>query len=192
VAIAAAEPVRARLQERLAAEPGLAAVSGGSERIDVLVVAGGEVPPGPDAPAVLCLTDDPRAASRLAALKLRGWGVLPPAASTAELSAAIRALHQGLVVFGPGLAPAAGPAGDPAGGPAAAHASGAALPRLTPREQEVLALLARGLGNKQIAWELRVTEHTVKYHVSAVYAKLGASSRTEALRRGIESGLLSL
>jgi DNA-binding NarL/FixJ family response regulator len=56
----------------------------------------------------------------------------------------------------------------------------------------VLALLARGLGNKQIAWELSVSEHTVKYHVSSLYAKLGAGSRTEALRLGIERGLLSL
>ncbi len=64
--------------------------------------------------------------------------------------------------------------------------------RLTPREREVLAHLARGFGNKQIAAALGISERTVKFHVSAVFTKLGARTRTAALRRAAEAGLISL
>jgi len=63
---------------------------------------------------------------------------------------------------------------------------------LTAREKEVLQLMAQGLANKQIALALAISEHTVKFHLSSLYAKLGISSRTEAVRRGIELGLISL
>lgn len=76
-------------------------------------------------------------------------------------------------------------------------ASGGVIPsappaRLTPREHEVLEHLARGLGNKQIAAALGITERTVKFHVSALFSKLGASNRTEAVRRAVQDGLASL
>jgi DNA-binding NarL/FixJ family response regulator len=61
---------------------------------------------------------------------------------------------------------------------------------LTAREREVLHLLARGLTNKQIAADLVITERTVKFHVSAILAKLGAGNRTEALHRAIQQGLV--
>jgi DNA-binding NarL/FixJ family response regulator len=61
---------------------------------------------------------------------------------------------------------------------------------LTAREREVLHLLARGLTNKQIAAELVVTERTVKFHVSAILAKLGAGNRTEAIHRALQQGLV--
>ena len=63
---------------------------------------------------------------------------------------------------------------------------------LTAREKEVLQHMAEGLANKQIALALGISEHTVKFHLSALYAKLGAASRTEAVKRGIELGLISL
>ena len=63
---------------------------------------------------------------------------------------------------------------------------------LTAREMEVLQLMAQGLANKQIALALSISEHTVKFHLSSLYAKLGISSRTEAVKRGIELGLISL
>jgi DNA-binding NarL/FixJ family response regulator len=144
-------------------------------------------------PAVVCLSEDPGAATRLAASGPLAWALLAPGAGRAQLAAAVRAVHRGLVVLGPPLAPGwfpSRPAGATAGAPRDRPVQ--EEPRLTPREREVLALLAQGLGNKQIAWELSVSEHTVKYHVSALYAKLGAASRTEALRLGIERGLLSL
>ncbi len=63
---------------------------------------------------------------------------------------------------------------------------------LTPRELDVLRLVAQGLGNKEIAAELDLSTHTVKYHLASVLAKLGVRSRTEAVSRGIRTGLLPL
>src|SRR5438132_3933962 len=77
-----------------------------------------------------------------------------------------------------------------------ATAAPAALPQegvaLTPRELDVLRLVAQGLGNKEIAAELDLSTHTVKYHLASVLAKLGVRSRTEAVSRGIRTGLLPL
>ena len=63
---------------------------------------------------------------------------------------------------------------------------------LTPRELEVLRLVARGLGNKEIAELLAISSHTVKYHLAAVLDKLGVRSRTEAVSLGIRRGLVPL
>lgn len=61
---------------------------------------------------------------------------------------------------------------------------------LTPREREVLGLVASGLPNKTIAGRLHLSEHTVKFHLASIFAKLGAASRTEAVTRGIQLGLV--
>lgn len=61
---------------------------------------------------------------------------------------------------------------------------------LTPRETEILNMMAEGLGNKQIAWRLKISEHTVKFHISSMFAKLHVSSRTEAVTSGIRQGLI--
>lgn len=128
------------------------------------------------------------AAERLAALPIPAWGLLGRDAAAETLAAAVRALHAGLVVNAPRpQAPPRRSWSSPAGA-----RDGSEAPQLTPREAEVLRLLARGAGNKQIAWELGVSEHTVKFHTSAIYAKLGVANRTEAARRGVELGLLSL
>ncbi len=63
---------------------------------------------------------------------------------------------------------------------------------LTERERQVLDMMAEGLGNKEIAWRLEISEHTVKFHVSSVLAKLGASSRTEAVTKGLRRGLIMI
>lgn len=63
---------------------------------------------------------------------------------------------------------------------------------LTARELEVLRLVARGLGNKEIGAELGITTHTVKHHLAAVLEKLGAHSRTEAVSLGLRQGLVPL
>ena len=65
-------------------------------------------------------------------------------------------------------------------------------PSLTMRERMVLEHLARGLGNKQIAARLGITERTVKFHVSSVFTKLGAANRTEAVTRAAQAGLIEL
>ena len=63
---------------------------------------------------------------------------------------------------------------------------------LTEREQEVLGLVALGLPNKTIAARLHISEHTVKFHVGSILAKLDAGSRTEAVTRAARRGLLTL
>jgi DNA-binding NarL/FixJ family response regulator len=65
-------------------------------------------------------------------------------------------------------------------------------PALTPRERMVLEQLARGLGNKQIAAALGISERTVKFHVSSVFTKLEATNRTEAVTRAVQAGLITL
>lgn len=63
---------------------------------------------------------------------------------------------------------------------------------LTTREREVLVLVADGLHNREIAVRLGVSEHTVKFHLGAVFGKLGASTRTEAVQKGIRLGVLEI
>ena len=63
---------------------------------------------------------------------------------------------------------------------------------LTPRERDVLVLLADGAGNREIANHLDISEHTVKFHLSAIYGKLGASTRTDAVRKALRFGLIDL
>ena len=63
---------------------------------------------------------------------------------------------------------------------------------LTPRELEVLRMMADGAANKIIAWKLGVSEHTAKFHVASILAKLGAASRTEAVTIGIRKGMVLL
>jgi DNA-binding NarL/FixJ family response regulator len=63
---------------------------------------------------------------------------------------------------------------------------------LTPRELDVLGLLAEGLPNKAIARRLDISDQTVKFHVAAIYGKLGAANRTDAVRRAVRRGLVVL
>jgi DNA-binding NarL/FixJ family response regulator len=66
------------------------------------------------------------------------------------------------------------------------------MEHLTAREREVLGLMSDGLGNKEIAARLGISEHTVKFHTSSILAKLSAGSRTEAVSQGIRRGLIML
>lgn len=63
---------------------------------------------------------------------------------------------------------------------------------LTPREREVLALVSDGLSNREIARALAISDHTVKFHLASVFGKLGASTRTEAVHRGIRLGVIHI
>lgn len=137
--------------------------------------------------AVLVMSEQASVAATLAASGLRGWGVVVPDATPETLQAATVAVAQGLVVLPPALAASTArlarvdvPVAD-------------ALPQesLTAREQEVLVLLSQGLANKQIARALQISEHTVKFHISSLYAKLGVASRTEAVSQGVRRGLVS-
>ena len=64
--------------------------------------------------------------------------------------------------------------------------------KLTMRETEILQYISQGLPNKQIASILRISEHTVKFHISSIYIKLGVTNRTEAAHRGLSYGLIAL
>jgi DNA-binding NarL/FixJ family response regulator len=133
--------------------------------------------------AILLLSEDDRFMPLLREVAPRGWGLISPDAPPEELSAAIVAVAQGLVVLPRTLT----------GRLLRGHEAVEELAEpLTTREREVLGLLGRGLSNKMIARDLRISEHTVKFHVSSIYAKLGAASRTEAVGLGARLGLISL
>ena len=110
---------------------------------------------------------------------LRVWGVLPTDASAEELTAAVHALSQGLIVGTSTLL-------------FQTESEPLSHGPLTDRESEVLGLLAKGLANKQIAVALGISEHTVKFHVSSIYAKLNVTNRTEAVREGLRGGWIAL
>jgi len=137
---------------------------------------------------VVLSNSDEYPASVLRQQLLSGWSIVPLDVSTARLQAAIAAAAQGFVTL-------------PA--PAVERILGQRVPvetmnidspdePLTLREREVLEMLSRGLSNKMIARRLSISEHTVKFHVSSIYTKLGAASRTDAVSRGVRRGLITL
>ena len=133
--------------------------------------------------SLLLLSEDEGGVSRLRALALRGWGVVPPDVPSEELGAAVAAVAQGLTVLPKTLAERL------LDEPSAVEE----LPEpLTARESEVLDLLGHGLSNKIIARQLHISEHTVKFHISSLYSKLGVSNRAEAVSQGARHGLISL
>ena len=66
------------------------------------------------------------------------------------------------------------------------------LEALTPREHEVLTLVADGLSNRDIAAALAISDHTVKFHLASIFGKLGVSTRTEAVQRGLRLGVIQI
>ena len=145
---------------------------------------------------ILLAVEDTHAAQTLAALSPRAWGLLPLDATAEELLAAVEALRQGLFVSPPALieplAASLRQLSRLETGDVASDLTESMIESLTEREMEILQLLAQGLANKQIAARLSISEHTVKFHVSAIYHKLGASNRTEAVRLGVRQGLIVL
>jgi ATP/maltotriose-dependent transcriptional regulator MalT len=73
-----------------------------------------------------------------------------------------------------------------------AEREGALIESLTTREHEVLALVADGLSNREVAHALAISEHTVKFHLASIFGKLGVSTRTEAAQRGVRLGVIDL
>ena len=116
-------------------------------------------------------------------------GVLIRDAESAEIAAAVTAAALGLLVLPAAIARGLLPLETAAPSPPSA---GTAIESLTPRELEVLRLISEGLGNKGIAAKLHISEHTVKFHVAAAMAKLGAASRTEAVAIAARRGLIML
>ena len=136
--------------------------------------------------ALLLIHDDPRAIEVLSRLKLRGWGMLSPEFSQAELIAGVIAVYEGLVVVNPIWM-------HELSSPRSLRAEDDDMVEpLTGREAEILQLLALGLTNKQIAARLGISAHTVKFHVSSIFAKMQTTNRTETVKLGIKTGLITL
>ena len=155
------------------------------EEADVVITTSASLASLPDeltdsvqSASILFLSGDPLNVQAMRRLN-QAWGILPLDASAEELLAAVRALSQGLIVGDAALL-----------FPNEEETSDRGL--LTDRESEVLDLLAKGLANKQIAAALTISEHTVKFHVSSIYAKLNVTNRTEAVREGLRAGLIAL
>lgn len=115
-------------------------------------------------------------------------GILPQASTESEMMAAVEAVASGLVVLHPDVVESLLPLKESSLPEAMANP----VQALTPREIEVLQLLGFGLGNKAVAKRLSISEHTVKFHVSSIFQKLGVSTRTEAVTVGVRLGLLML
>lgn len=142
----------------------------------------------PGAPAFVLLLDPPTRSELRRLLTSGVRALLPRDAAPQEITAALEAASEGLAVMSQELLELLLPT------------TNGAVDRqelqlgepLTAREAEVLAMMAEGAGNKEIAARLKISEHTVKFHVSAVLAKLGAATRTEAVSRGYREGLIVL
>jgi DNA-binding NarL/FixJ family response regulator len=160
-----------------------------SDHPDVIVIAGEAFLAGSsprsglrevfsDIPAVL-LTGQANTAILRSAARMKIYSVLPLDATTHQLVTAIAATVAGFAVTLPR--------------PPAAPAEAMRIAEdLTAREVEVLRLMARGFRNKQVATLLNISEHTAKFHVGSVLAKLGARTRTEAVTIGMTRGLVAI
>jgi len=196
IAVVSEDPLaRGGLVARLAGQAGLAVaaeLSPGEATAAALAAAGvvaWDLGREPDAdllreaaqavPLLALVADGDQAGPALAA---GASGALPRNAAPPQLAAALAAAAHGLVVLDPALARRwlrAPAPGDPDGA-------------LTPREREVLALLAEGLGNKAVAARLGIAERTAKFHVESILGKLGAGTRAEAVVLAARRGMVAL
>jgi NarL family two-component system response regulator YdfI len=112
--------------------------------------------------------------------------ILPRHASSEEIIAALQAAATGLIVLHPDAFDYLRSRIRFGERPELAFSD----PILSAREIEILRMIAEGLGNKEIASKLRISDHTVKFHISSIYAKLGAANRAEAVTLGIRQGLI--
>jgi len=116
----------------------------------------------------------------VAALRAGVQGVIVRRSSASEIKDALRAAQSGSLVLNPSATDLLMQQLQPQ------------AEQLSARELEVLRALARGLPNKLIAQELYISEHTVKFHIRSILDKLNAANRTEAVRIGLERGLISI
>lgn len=201
VAIVASSPaVRAGLRVLLASDAALRVIGDGAaldelrhaplSAAEIVVVQG--IPPTstvlPESVRGVLLLVDEWPAGTPPPVLAPTWAVLPTDAAADELINAVTTLYNGLIVIHPHLAPQL------LAQPESRITSDnePLVEPLTSREREVLQLIGQGLANKMIADRLHISEHTVKFHVSAIYAKLGVASRTEAVRAGARRGLIVL
>lgn len=131
-------------------------------------------------------TNDARAIARL--LRSGARAILPRESDPEKIVSAIFTAYSGLVMLSASAAESlAGMFRDHP-----PESGDEAVEEITPREIEILRMLSRGLMNKEIAGELGISEHTVKFHISSILDKLGAATRTEAVTLGIRRGLIPI
>ena len=189
----------ARIEAMLAGDPSLdvavasSATVAAEDRLGIVVLATSPPLAGrlietlhalPRAPAIILLTRAPHEAWTARARRSGVHAVLPLRVTVEELTAAVAAAKAGLIVLHPdAVARAPSPASAPAVGESTA---------LTPRELEILEMMADGLSNRAIAARLKISRHTVKFHVASILTRLGARTRAEAVTVGVRRGVLSL
>ena len=137
---------------------------------------------------IVALIDEAEASWAAQAIRQNVRAILPRDAAAAQITAAINAVRSGLVLLDGNTAGELAqrvmlPRNEP---------DAPALEELTPREVEVLRLLAEGKENKEIAALLAISEHTVKFHISSILDKLDVATRTEAVTTAIRAGLILL
>lgn len=130
---------------------------------------------------VVFVGDPASSASVNQAIRAGVRGILPQRLEPEQLSAALEAIARGLVVIHPNELQRAQPATEDLV---------ESVEPLTAREGDVLQMLSQGLGNKEIAARLNISEHTVKFHIASIFGKLGASTRTEAVSIAMRRGLI--
>ncbi len=138
-------------------------------------------------PALLLVHNDPKTLEYLIRLPVRAWGLLDQEATQTELITSLQTLNEGLSVINPTwlnqMLKSASTSKD---------GNDDLVEPLTGREVEILQLLALGLTNKQIAGRLGISAHTVKFHVSTIFSKLGTTNRVETVNLGLKKGLIVL
>ncbi|GAB1421323.1 response regulator transcription factor [Anaerolineales bacterium] len=140
-----------------------------------------------DLPTLILLNDDASDIFTILPMVLEAgqpYGLLYRDASIEQIRATLHALLAGLIILDPEI-----PLPLPENPSQTIYEN---VDPLSPRESEVLDLLAQGQTNRAIAYHLQITEHTVKFHVNAIMTKLHASSRTEAVIEALRSGLINL
>lgn len=191
VLIAAPSPVtRVGLETLIASSPGMELAGGYADlaAVDTLhpdVVLSAlplaEIPPPSNgfSPAYVLLGGESSSGWTQEAVRSGVRALLPRDATAEQILAAVEAAAAGMVAADPREFEALLPS---------FTASETSV--LTPRELEVLRMMAEGAANKNIAWKLSISDHTVKFHVASILAKLNAGTRTEAVTIGIRKGLI--
>jgi DNA-binding NarL/FixJ family response regulator len=179
------------LESLLRASPNISVLSANAAEDPDVIVSDWDRP-GEDLPhellelvpsaALILLADDSQRSWTVEALRSGVRGVLPRDASASQIVSAVEAAASGLVVL----------QAEDVEGVLAAPRPARSSEALSPREVEVLGMLAEGVSNKAIAYRLGISEHTVKFHVTSIMTKLNAGSRTEAVTLGIRQGLIML
>ena len=155
-------------------------------RTDVLVIGAPDELPERVEPgvAVVVVGDNPLLPERLARTGAEGWAVVPADAPADLFRAAITAASHGMIMMPASAEPAPARGNDEVDEAPYEDA-------LTSRERDVLDLIASGLTNREIAARLGISDHTVKFHISTIYGKLGVSTRTAAVRAAVHRGLVT-